>query len=71
MRKRTKLVFLFPVFVLIFIIGWTLYVIGDRRHGKNFATSQEGDLNPNETNANSSEVEMGLVGKVVEEYLED
>ena len=71
LQRRIKLILLFPIFIFIFIVGWALYVAGDKRGSKNAAPSeQRGDSSLGEFSY-GSEVEIGLIEEVLEEHLDD
>ena len=70
--KRIKLILFFPILIIIFMLGWALYVAGDKRERSSIALlEQKSGRNLGEYNFNDSEIEMGLIEEVLEENIGD
>lgn len=68
LRKRLKIL-LFPVIAPLILLGWILYVVGERQAcSKAVNTRKNHDhVSAEKPNENEDKVEMGLIDKIVEE----
>ena len=66
MRRRVLMIVFLPVFVFLFIVGWILYVAGDKRMSKD-APERKTDNSLEEEPTEDDGVEMGLIEKTVKE----
>jgi hypothetical protein len=66
MRRRVLMIVFLPVFVFLFIVGWILYVAGDKRMSKE-APERKTDESIKEEPTEDDGVEMGLIEKTVKE----
>ena len=62
LRIRGLRILLFPVAALLILLGWVLYVVGERQACSEAEAKRENNDKPNE-----NEVEIGLIDKTVEE----
>ena len=62
LRIRGLRILLFPVAALLILLGWVLYVVGERQ-----ACSESEAKRENQDKPNENEVEIGLIDKTVEE----
>jgi hypothetical protein len=70
MRKRILRILLFPAVVIIFLIGWALYFIGDRAESKKEPKGIEDGVQEVETIADNDNVEVGLIEEALEKQLD-
>jgi hypothetical protein len=73
LRIRSLRILLFPVVAPIFLLGWILYVIGERQACSKAVTERRNDnyclvRKPNVTEDN---VEMGLIDEIMEDKLQN
>jgi hypothetical protein len=69
--RRGLRILLFPIAILLILIGWVLYVVGDRQTYSKLETkskTKECDLNKKSI-TNDDQVEMGLVDEILEEKM--
>ena len=59
-------ILLFPVVVVLFIVGWVLYVLGERQASCEAPSKPEDDSFEDSTLIDD-EIEFGLIDEVVEE----
>ena len=73
LRIRGLRILLFPVVAPFILLGWVLYVVGDRQAYSKLATKRKAkELDPDGTStANEATVKMGLIDEIVEEQLAD
>lgn len=72
MAKRIKLILFFPILIIIFMLGWALYVAGDKRERSSIEPlEQKSGRNSGEYYFNDSEIEMGLIEEVLEDNIGD
>lgn len=71
LRIRGLRILLFPVIAPLILLGWVLYVVGDRQAYSQLATKRKTKtLDPDEkSTANEAKVEMGLIDEISEEQL--
>jgi hypothetical protein len=65
MRRRVLMIVFLPVFVFLFLVGWILYVAGDKRMKD--VPERKTDNNLEEELTEDDGVEMGLIEKTVKE----
>jgi hypothetical protein len=70
MRRRVLMIVFLPVFVFLFIVGWILYVAGDKRMSKD-APERKNDNSLEEELIEDDGVEMVLIEKTVKEQPAD
>ena len=70
MRRRVLMIVFLPVFVFLFIVGWILYVAGDKRMSKD-APERKNDNSLEEEPTEDDGVEMVLIEKTVKEQPAD
>jgi hypothetical protein len=62
MRKRLRIILIFPVVAFLFILGWILNVIGDRQKNTTAPKRKTKQNAPEEEpTANVDNLEMGLI----------
>ena len=66
MRARGLRILLFPVAALLILLGWALYVVGERQECSKAAAERKNHDNALAEKPNENEVEMGLIDKIVE-----
>ena len=68
LRKRLKIL-LFPVIAPLILLGWILYVVGERQECSKAVNKRKNHdhVSAEQPNKNEDEVEMGLIDKIVEE----
>ena len=73
LRIRGLRILLFPVVAPLILLGWVLYVVGDRQAYSQLANKKNAkELNPDEKpTAHEAKVEMGLIDEILEEQLTD
>ena len=65
LRIRGLRILLFPIAVPLILLGWALYVVGDRQAYTKFETKEHA---PNKKSiTNEHQVEMGLIDEILEE----
>ena len=69
--KRIKLILFFPILIIIFMLGWALYVAGDKRERSSIDPSEQKSGQNLEYCFNDSEIEMGLIEEVLEDDIGD
>jgi hypothetical protein len=67
LKRRVILIFLFPVIVPILLLGWVLYVIGDRQTSDKPAPERKIDVREEESTSSEDNVEVGLIEESLEE----
>jgi len=71
MRKRILRILFLPVVVLIFLIGWVLYFIGDRPEtNKESEGRLEDGVQEVEPIADNDNIEVGLIEEALEKQLD-
>jgi hypothetical protein len=67
------MILLFPVFVLLFLLGWVLYVVGDRQTSDKTASRKKTSVHSSEdeSTVNEEGLEMGVIDEIVEEQFAD
>jgi hypothetical protein len=71
LAKRIKLILFFPILIIIFMLGWALYVAGDKRERSSIEPlEQKRGRNLGEY-YKDSEIEMGLIEEVMEDNIGD
>jgi hypothetical protein len=73
LESRILKILLFPIIALIFIVGWILYVVGDKQTSNNSADERKIRSVVSEDNSTSIEdyTDLGILEEVVEEQLAD
>ena len=72
LAKRIKLILFFPILIIIFMLGWALYVAGDKRERRIIEPlEQKRGRNSGKHTSKDSEIEMGLIEEVLEENIGD
>ena len=68
-RSRVLMILFFPVFVLLFLFGWVLYVAGDRQTSGKTASRKKAGAHglENELISNEEGLEVGVFEEVEEE----
>ena len=67
LRVRGLRILLYPVAVIFFLVGWVLYVVGERQaHSEE--TSRAEDASFEDSTLNEDEVEFSLVDELLEEH---
>lgn len=69
--KRIKLILFFPILIIIFMLGWALYVAGDKRERSSIDPLEQKSGRNLEYCFNDSEIEMGLIEEVLEDDIGD
>jgi len=71
LRTRGLRILLFPIAVPLILLGWTLYVVGDRQAYSKLETKRKTkERNPNKkSTTNEEQVEMGLIDEILEEQM--
>jgi hypothetical protein len=70
-RRNIKIILLFPVIVFLFVVGWVLYIIGDRQIANKAVPKKANDSDPEEELiAEGSDFEAGLIEECIEEHLD-
>lgn len=64
--RRIKLILFFPIFVLIFMLGWALYVIGDSQARGNTGSLKH-NIDRDQEKHTDAELRMGLIEEVFED----
>jgi hypothetical protein len=66
-RRRFKIILLFPVFIILFFVGWIPYVMGDRQtRGNTLPERESGIGRKEESTLNNDEVQMALIEEIAE-----
>ena len=71
LSKRIKLILFFPILIIIFMLGWALYVAGDKRERSSIDPLEQKSGRNLEYCFNDSEIEMGLIEEVLEDDIGD
>ena len=67
MRRKIKIILLYPVIVFVFAVGWFFYTIGDRQISEKAMPKKTNDSGPEEELiAESSYFETGLIEECIE-----
>ena len=66
MRRRVLMIVFLPVFVFLFIVGWILYVAGDKRMSKD-TPERKTDNSLEEELTEDDGVEIGLIEETLKE----
>ena len=70
MRRRIRIILLFPVLISFSLVSWLLYSINGRIGNKTVPKRKTNDIAiEKESTANSGGVEMGLIEEIAEEQL--
>jgi len=70
-RKNIKIILFFPVIVFLFVVGWGLYIIGDRQISNEKVSKKAKDSKPDEElTAKGNDFEIGLIEECIEEHLD-
>jgi len=67
LRVRGLRILLFPVAALLILLGWVLYVVGERQACSEAAAKRKNRDNALAEKPNETEVEIGLIDKPLEE----
>jgi hypothetical protein len=66
-RRKIKIILLYPVIVFLFAVGWFFYTIGDRQISEKAMPKKTNDSGPEEELiAESSDFETGLIEECIE-----
>ena len=72
MRKRILRIMLLPFAILIFLVGWFLYIVGDRVESKTRRKRRLADVAHREETVEGYEnMEVGLIEEALEEQPAD
>jgi hypothetical protein len=71
LRIRGLRILLFPIAVPLTLLGWALYVVGDKQAYSKLETKRKTkERDPNKKSiTNEEQVEMGLIDKILEEQM--
>lgn len=67
LRARGLRILLFPVAALLILLGWALYVVGERQACSKAAAKRKNHDDALAEKPNKNEVEMSLIDKTIEE----
>jgi hypothetical protein len=72
LRIRGLRILLFPVVAPLFLLGWVLYVIGERQACSGAVTERRNDnyCLAEKSNVTEDNVEMGLIDEIMEDKLQ-
>lgn len=73
MRSRALLILFFPVFALLLLLGWVLYVVGDKQTSGKTASKEKTSVHSPEPESTAEEVdlEVGVIDEILEEQFAD